>query len=235
MSDEELKGELTRLSDKTRDHSSPQLSYSDVRDDFCTVSMLMNERGVLPPRFRARCKGQKFVTGMAWSDDMKLQSNDRKIIDLHWLYSTGIRDKLEDAEFRDLLSGGDFNFENASRFVSKKWTSESRAQNILVLADGVQLQLAALSSSEVNKRWEEVSAKSVSILRKLKNAAFRKPRLTADVLHDFKLLWMAEELCSGQGLSRTGIIHGWLKGEAPLTASTISTKLKKMRRLLDVI
>lgn len=233
MSNKDLEAELTKLCDHTYNHSSPQLSYFEVRDRYCAINMLMNERRLLPPRFRSKCMGKKFVPGMEWSKESKYQSNDRKIIDLHWLHSNGITDKLDDIEFRDLLSVEKFDFLKASGFVQKNWKSETRVQKILVLANHAQLQLAILSSTEVNDRWDDLRSKSKAILRTLRNAASSKPRLTSAVVEDFKLLWLAESLCDGHGLGMTAIIHGWLKGESPLATSTLSTKLKRLHRLLS--
>jgi hypothetical protein len=47
---------------------------------------------------------------------------------------------------------------------------------------------------------------------------------------DFLLLWIADQLCSGAGQLSIAQVHGWLRGQAPLTKKTISDKLKRMRK-----
>lgn len=229
LSNEELEAEHTRLCEQTWPRHTKPVCYSQIRDSYCAASIVMNERGLRPPRFRAACKGEKWQRGMTWTDEMKAMSNDMKIIELDWLHGAGVCSPVRDYEFSELLKSKEFDFDLATRFVITKWKAETRAMRILVLADVEQWQLSKLASAEVNKRWSRVIDDAIAVERRLKSAAYRRPQLAHEV-DDFKRLWIADQMCGGVDQRLIGMVHGWQKGKPPLAASTLSGKLKSMRR-----
>jgi hypothetical protein len=156
-------------------------------------------------------------------------SNDMKVIDLHWLHCAGVRSEVKDYEFRNLFATDNFDFDLASRFVATNWKTESRVAKILVLADVEQWQVKKLASPAVDAQWKRVVDEALTVEQRLKSAACRRPRLAPEI-HDYALLWIAEAICGNAGQRLVGLVHGWQKGARPLAPSTLSSKLKTMRR-----
>jgi hypothetical protein len=227
VSNQELDAAHTKLCEKTFSRGA-QLPYPAVREQYCSLSIAMNERGLRPPRLRQACQGKSWKPGEEWTDEMKAMSNDMKIIELHWLHRSGLRSLVKDYQFRELFQSNVFDFELATEFVFAKWKAETRATRILHLSDVQQWQVSKLASAEVNKKWVRILDEASDVELHLKNAACRKPLLSNEV-DDFTRLWIADAVCAGAPQRLIGIVHGWLKGEAPLAAGTLSAKLKRMR------
>lgn len=218
------------------------MDYTAIRPYVCAINLVMNERGLKPPRFReSRKVPPKFrppssivrVPGVPnpslLTPEEALLSSDRKMIDLHWLYAQGKRDKVKDRNYRDLFDQPEFDFELAAEFLAKDWKTETRANSIFRFAEIEEWQLASLVSQSVQKQWRKIDDQALKVDRILRNHALIRPQLAADV-KDFKYLWVANEITGGAPQSLVARVFGWQKGEAPLSASTISAKLKRMKR-----
>lgn len=229
MSDQELEAAHTEICERTYSRSASPVSYMTVRGDYCAASIVMNERGLRPPRFREACQGAAWSRAVVWTEDLKAMSSDMKVIDLHWLHRAGIRSSVDDYEFSDLLARDDFDFDLAAGFVATRWKTEARVGKILALADAEQWQLKKLSSAAINALWKNVLSEARVIEQRLKSAAWRRPHLLPDI-QDHKRLWIADTICGGKNQNLIGLVHGWQKGALPLAASTLSSKLKTMRR-----
>jgi hypothetical protein len=229
MSDEELEAAHTSICKRTYSRSASPATYTAIRGDYCAASVVMNERGLRPPRFRSACKGAAWARGVIWTDELKAMSNDMKVIDLHWLHCAGVRSQVNDYEFRDLFAAVDFDTDLAARFVATNWKTESRVGRILVLADVEQWQVKKLASVSVDARWKNVLNEALVVEQRLKSAACRRARLAPEI-QDYTRLWIAEAICGNGGQRLIGMVHGWQKGARPLAPSTLSSKLKTMRR-----
>ncbi|RBA23281.1 hypothetical protein [Herminiimonas fonticola] len=217
--------------------------YTAIRSFVCAINLVMNERGLRPPRFRELRKvpfkrrpasfSTVKVPGVPnpslLTPEQELLSSDRKMIDLHWLYAQGKRDRVKDRTYRDLFDQPEFDFELAAEFLANDWTSEARVNSIFKLTDVEQWQLASLVSNSIQKQWQKIDDQALNVDRILRNHALIRPQLAADV-KDFKYLWVANEIAGGTSQSLVARVLGWQKGEPPLSASTISAKLKKMKR-----
>lgn len=233
---------LDGLVNRQAESTKSLLPYTTIRRHVCAINFVMNERGLRPPRFRESRKVPYMpkpasstirVPGMPNPSlltlEQELLSSDRKMIDLHWLYTQGKRDKVMDRTFRDLFDRPEFDFELASEFLNKDWKTEVRATSILQLAEIEQWQLASLVSSSIQKRWQKIDEQSLRVDRNLRNHALIRPQLGSDI-KDFKFLWVANEITGGTPQSLVAMVFGWQKGDPPLAASTISAKLKRMKR-----
>jgi hypothetical protein len=182
-----------------------------VRAGYCAASIVMNERGLRPTRFRSACQGAPWSPKLVWTDEQKTMSKDMTIIDLHWLHCAGVRSAVRDYEFGDLLAQDNFDFCLASGFVATNWKTESRVNKILLLSDFEQWQVRKLASSSVNAIWKKVFVDALAIEQRLKTVARRKPRLAPEI-DDHTSLWVADTICSDGNQRLIGIVHGWLKG-----------------------
>lgn len=229
MSDEQLENAHTRICERTYSRSKSPESYWGVRAEFCAASIVLNERGLRPPRFRSACHSVAWKPSMTWSEEMKTMSKDMMIIDLHHLHCFGIRSTVDDYEFKNLLTNDIFDFELAARFVSAKWKKQARVDKLLTLSDVEQWQCRKLASASFEKRWKDVVNQSAAVEQRLKSAAYRNPRLNPEI-QDYTRLWIADTICADGNQRLIGLFHGWQRGAKPLAQSTLSSKLKTMRR-----
>jgi hypothetical protein len=240
--DKQLNHILDGLVNRPSGSLGSPLNYMTIRAYVCAINTVMNERGLRPPRFREsrrvpykpkptsstpRTPGKPSPSWL--TPEQELLSSDRKMIDLHWLHVRGKREKIKDLAFRDLFDRPKFDFELASDFLAKDWKTEARATSILQLTEIEQWQLASIVSNSIQKQWKRIEEQSLKVDRILRNHAFVRPQLAADV-KDFKLLWITNEIAGGAPLSLIAKVFGWQKGEPPLSTSTISAKLKRMKR-----
>ena len=151
------------------------------------------------------------------------------IIDLHWLHSRGYRRQLHDIRFRDFLTGDDFNVEMAEQFATESWSSDVRVNKIMLLSDVEQWQMGVLRSKVVWNTLDALNKDSLVVNRKLRSAAERTSKLLFDQVDDFTQLWIADQMCSGKHHELISRVHGWMRGNTPLTKATMSAKLKRMR------
>lgn len=229
MTDDELKAAHTSICERTYSRSASPVSYMAVRGDYCASSLVMNERGLRPTRFRSACQGAAWTRGMVWNDDLKTMSKDMSVIDLHCLHSSGVRSQVNDYEFLNLLATENFDFDLAAGFVATKWKTESRVGKLLVLSDVEQWQVKKLASSSIQASWKRVINEAPAVEQRLKSAARRRPHLASEI-QDYTRLWIADAICEDGNQRLIGIVHGWQKGARPLAPSTLSAKLKTMRR-----
>lgn len=207
------------------------IPYMQIRDEVCSLNLAMNTTGLCPPAFRPSRKLQFFKASEAgkMSLEAKILACDRKMIDLHWLKERGHRDLMDDLEFRDFFILDEFDFRQAEAFVTKRWNNDSRAIKVMSLTPIDQWQLASIVSGEVRERRKKIIAQAATVERRLRDRAQRGSNLQRDDIADFKLLWIADQLCDGGPLLLIGKVHGWLRGAEPLAKTTLSPKLRRMR------
>jgi hypothetical protein len=228
LADAELHAKLDDLCHAKR--LGARETYSAIREEVCAIAIAMNMQGLRAPRFRRMRK----VTPLgAAALDEQLLSNDRKMIDLHWLHCHGERREVHDPDFRKLLATADFDFTLASEFCSRKWKTESRVVNILVLTDFEQWQLSALVASGVHKQAAHLEMAAKGVEKRLREIATARTQLRAQVV-PLTALWKASEICKGMTATDrlVGQFYSWQLGEKPLAKSTLSKKLKLLEELL---
>ncbi len=142
MADEELLDAFAALSDAARSGSS----YASLRPRWCALATVLNERQVLPPVLRAKLSVP--VKRKHETKDQTNASNDRQVLDLHWLHCTGFQPC--DPRWEKILSG-DFDFPGASEFVRTMGSGANKAKT-LGLARKDMLLLAVLCDDATRKR-----------------------------------------------------------------------------------
>lgn len=225
--DSELTQELSILVGTSSRHKT-SMPYHEIREQYCAISLLMNERGLVPPSFRLQRplprRAQK-----ANSDDT-LMMRDRQVIDMHWLYCRGKRDTVPDRTFAEMFLGDEFDIDMAAVLAEKPWRAEIKAENILNLTPHEQIQMALLRTKAVAETWRNAeNSMMTTIDRRLREQLVSTPSLKPHI-EDFKQLWLAEKITGRDGLAAIAQMHGWLSGKAPLATTTISDKLRRMRR-----
>jgi len=202
--------------------------YHQIREKYCAISVAMNERGEVPPKFRPQRPLPRRMQ-KATPDDT-LMMRDRQVIDMHWLHSRGKRDELPDRAFAPLFANEELDFDRAAILAAKSWTNEAKVGKVLNLIPHEELQLACLRTKAVADRWRYAeNSMKTTIDRRLREQLVSEPSLKTHI-EDFKLLWLADKVMEGQGLLAVAQMHGWISGKAPLSISTLSAKLKRMRR-----
>ncbi|HYD63424.1 MAG TPA: hypothetical protein VEC35_23915 [Noviherbaspirillum sp.] len=217
---------------------------------FVAANFILNERKVVAPRARpsipvprieksgdqgkgagkARLVGQPAlpIPSTARTDEDNL-ANDKKVIDLHWLWINGKRDKIEaDREFYDMFDSDTFNLELAERFAAKKWKTRKRVE-ILRLIPDEQWGLASLLSEQAYNEWVSIKERVATVEKILRTNAERDSRLPKKDIEDLKQLWVAVEITGNASQRSIAQVHGWLMRKKPLAKATMSTKLRRMR------
>lgn len=225
IDDKSLIDALRKIYDCVQHHG---IDYRDVREDYCAINRVMNERKLSGPGWRPYLapphKSKKYT------EAQKLLANDRRMFDIEWLHRLGYPNELDDPAFADLLCADELDYDLAASFVTMKWTGTQRV-NILSLSPAEQRPLGMFLSDEVRKLIKETREKSRKIRMLLKNRMIREKKLLP-FIDDYVRLWIATQLCSGELQSSIGQMYGWQKGERPPAPSTLSSKLKILNRLL---
>lgn len=136
---------------KSSTGSAKWIDYRTIRPSLCAISIALNERGAPAPRIRLMQKPPGFV-GLNETD--KLLSNDRQVIDLHWLK---LYESLEPkSPYEKLFEGAALDFGAASNFVAKVGAATTKVA-VLRLTERQQLLLATLQTKKVRDRWKAIS------------------------------------------------------------------------------
>lgn len=204
------------------------LPYHQVREDYCAISLAMNARGEVPPKFRfMRPLPRRSSTA---TPDDTLMMRDRQVIDMHWLHCMGKRDALPDKNFANLFASDGFDFDLAAVLAAKPWTAEAKAEKVLNLIPHEQLQLAGLRTKAVADAWRYAeNSVATTIDRRLREQAISTPSLRPHI-EDFKQLWLADKMKRDDGLAAIAEMYAWISGKPRLATSTLSEKLRRMRR-----
>lgn len=149
-SHDEILEALVRVSNLRNKATGQRVPYEGkVRNLFCALSLELNERTLLAPRFRQARRPAKhnFL-----SDDEKDLSSDRQVIDLHWLHCRKIVKSISKPEYSHLLQGANFDFDCANRFAAENDKGDTKVR-WLKLADEIAWELAALETKYMRDRF----------------------------------------------------------------------------------
>jgi hypothetical protein len=122
-------------------------SYLDIRDRFCAVNLVLNEKNLIAPAFRPF---RRLLNNKGLSHEDSLLGCDRQVIDLHYLFCNHHgRPKPSDNEYKSLFISDEFDYKLASSFASKNWSANHKAGKTLRLTTGLQKELAVLKEKSV--------------------------------------------------------------------------------------
>jgi hypothetical protein len=192
FSEKQLLQVLGVASDRRCDFDSFE-KFGTRREFRVTAHILLNERGVAP-EFRDAKSG---VTHNAKHfPDEAQESNDRQVIDLHWLYLKH-RDAIKPKPvIKGLFDAEQFNFDEASSFISAGGRVSTKINN-LGIPTRVQKLLLTLRDEEVYKRQKFIRAKTDKVKQILMDRIHEpSSRLPEEVLESmcaaFRCLLMAD-------------------------------------------
>ncbi len=232
---------ITELSDALHDLSfesdDPELTpYKEIRDKVCAISIELNRRGKLAPRFRPmRRPPPKIKT----ADDIAL-SRDRQFIDLHWLHCTGWNRRVhgERREFHNILEVKKFNPVKAEMFASVPAPANEKA-GWLALPDHMAFQLAAIQTDTIRERFrvanlgDTVKGKvrqlgRMQITQLLETSVAGQPQLQS-LVPRWAIIWMCAQLVGDQP-KLLQEFHALAEGlEKPLDRRDIARRLETVR------
>src|SRR3954464_879948 len=111
----------------------------------CAISLELTLRGGCCPGFRPM---RKVLGPKQLSDDEKRLSNDRQVLDLHWLWRNR---RVKGGIYHESLHAEQFSFDWAADFVSRRGSAAQKAK-ALALAETDQLLLAVIQTRAVAER-----------------------------------------------------------------------------------
>ena len=237
---------IARLEDLLDRHYDDKLrSYSAIRGEFCALSIEMNIRMLMAPRLRPQPKFPWKASDRKASDE--LVSNDRQVIDLHWLKCRGFENSKLRAPYKKLFSDALFDFDLASDFVTKTGRVSVKAEEILELTRQEQLELAVIQSDSVRREFanlmtgftdpksgKRTPARRIAISQRIKTAARKNPRIRNHV-QTYEALWLARELVESHSPTQVREWLGLITGTKPPSRKTIEGKLQTLGRILEEI
>lgn len=237
MSVAELAGKLHDLSiDMIGKEFVP---YLDIRQRVCAISIELNRRGTLAPRFR-RLRRPSSINKTA--GDLAL-SRDRQFIDLHWLHCIKCQSPIHEGrpQFLKLLTAAVFDTKIAEMFVETPAFAEEKAE-WLALPDHVALQLDAIQSDTIRERYRVATSGARSngqvktigrlqVTAMLKNSVAHQPHLQKEV-QLWANIWMCARLV-GDHAEVLRNFHALCEGlDKPLDGRDIARRLEKIRARL---
>lgn len=218
-----IKNKLNTSSDETLltilKLASDRSTYCKIFDDQydrrlvrAIIHIILNERGIAP-EFRDAKSG---VTHRANNfPDEAQESNDRQVIDLHWLYLHH-RNEISPSDWNILFFKKDeFDFDWASEFVSKaRFTNEKIKR--LGIPKKLQKLLLSLREQEILSIQKNVRSKTADVrevlINKINEPKSRLPKENLEVLcATFRCLLLADG-------SPSDAIEYWVKMPLTLTS-----------------
>ncbi len=240
MSGDELIEALRKLKYNESKEAGTKPEYADkIRDAVCAISCVLNNRQYIAPRFREMRRPPPSPPGAKpIEEDMSNLSNDRQVIDLHWLHCQGIKPSTENSGYNKLFTTTEFDFRLASELVARTGSVYTIKTSILSLTNFDIWQLSTIQPKEMNDRFNEImngrkdpSGKvtrqgQADVRLTLRNAAVNQQQLTPEVIDDFVALWICQKMV-GDSPSVIRKLFAFATGKKR-DRSTISRKLKNL-------
>jgi hypothetical protein len=216
--------------------------YLLVREEFCTLSIELNNRKLIAPAFRPS-PTIPYLKKYRNNSHLLMQK-DRIVIDCHWLHARKVKIYSSEPNWRGIFNlSKEFSFEKVSEFASHDIKNEYRATAIMKLTPHQQNQMRALRSVETQKRFQDLYESLRDGKRRL------QPRLElielainqwceADVRivphrPQYAALAMAIELTGDSSPTLLGELMGLILGTPPLAESTVRQKIINLRKAID--
>lgn len=242
-SSEELLSELEMLVGSVRNGAE----YSTVRQRYCSLSIALNEKGVLAPAFRPYPAIPSLASSRTPVHMTLLR--DRIVIDCHWLHFRHelVKVTREEAQWIGLLAlDRPFDWVRVSAFAATGINAIHRADSLLYLSIRQQCQMLALKGADVAERAARLfrgnrlsKSRTPPAIVRIRQAINRWCEKDKRVLrYEEKYLAYATSLYL-LGVDRTILetaeLAGFILGEAPLSESGArSTIAKLLRRLPEL-
>jgi hypothetical protein len=221
---------LGKLSYTSRNEAGEPAPYFEVRDELCAISLLLNERGDYAPKVRyMRVPPSVRKLSTKYTADEQALSNDRQIIDLHWLYLKQVP-VMDVPGYEGMLNTGlEFDWLRTSLFVARVGSTEKKAM-LLGLTEFDQLQLAAIQTKAVSDRWRTIREGQRSKMGMIRTAASAaNARLDAQAIARLPEIYLALRVARGSS-GMAADAYRWIAGQT-ISKKEMSRRLLWMRRL----
>lgn len=215
------------------------LGYDSVRNEICAISIEMNLRHVLAPRFRSTVPLDRKASTTA----AKNMALDRQVIDLHWYANSTARSAAAIDDYPSVLNSEPFDYEVASKFALEKWGAPAKSLK-LHLSESLQWEGAVIQSEAIRKRWLVIHRGDVrgSLIReygmpqiknKLQNAFTRSANPSnSHAVPGMVNVWAAQKIV-GDSPSRISKMVAMMTGEPARDERAVARTLKSIGGLLS--
>lgn len=168
--------------------------YSVIRPLVCATSLVLNGRRHCPPRFRQLRSLRKAPRGTVRDAEESMLSNDRQVIDVHWLWST--KQGRPTAKWRDLLKAERFNFLRTSEFVAVVGKRENKVKE-LKLTEWEMFQLTTIQTEAVRNTCRHVMVRADDVERNLEEWVEDRQSRIRQTVDELKAQFIAVSLAHG--------------------------------------
>lgn len=211
---------LEKLSNGICIHDGQRKPYDTIRPFVCAISLILNSRHHCPPRFRPLRTLKKAPKGTSRSAEESTLSNDRQVIDLHWLWST--KQGKPKKRWQDILSSNNFDFRRASEFVATVGKFQNKVEELRLRA-WEMFQLAAIQTESVRNACRHVLARAEDVERDLDEWVADRTARIKDTVADLKAQFTAVSFAQGDH-------HGAAHLYTLMTQKAITPKTMQRRR-----
>lgn len=226
------------LGDLSYERSNGKLRpYGEVREKICAISIELNRRGKLAPRFRDVRRPPRTPRTI---DDVNL-SRDRQVFDIHWLYASGQREHAKRGQHKfhqNVHFKKEFTIDFAEAFAQTPISTHEKA-TWLCLPDHIAFQLAAIQTNAIREKYRVVttgdnrgSLSLDTVIRCLENSVANQPHMASHV-HTWTTIWLSARLV-GEKAEVLRTFHAYTEGrESPLDRRDIIRRLETINLRLE--
>lgn len=203
-----------------------------LRRKYCVLSIELNNRGKFAPRFRITPRANKINN---LTDLEKLLSKDRQVVDLHWLHCNGLRKKVMQHGYENLLMEPEFDFKLASRFAAEEKKLSTKS-GWLKLTDDWIWQLSAIQPETIRRKYHVIQYGDrdkqighADIILALENSVLSEPHRRPNV-PDWGMIWQCDRMIGSDSPKQLAKLHALATGrDKPLDPSDIKRRLKNIK------
>ena len=172
-------------------------SYSEIRNEICAINMALNERQEIAPQYRSMCKPPR-LSDKKYSSSDSTMSNDRQIIDIHWLWSSAEKHShIEPPEYKGILSNTEFDYQLAEKFVTHVGVTDLKAK-LLGLTELEELTLFSLQRKTTRDRMSTINKAYPDGVIKIRSAALSpRSKISAHKLEETYIVYKALKIARG--------------------------------------
>ena len=223
----ELLAILKRLSFDHEKVTGEVVPYSKIRTFVIAISLLLNEQQRCPPRLREIRTSPYRNKGVKWGEEESALSNDRQVIDIHWLRlaNPAIRPL---GRWHEIMTCDGVDYVKASEFVRTVGKPSDKIRE-LGIHDYEIVQLAVIQTPAIKDHWRDIRRRADEGVGRFRGwIEDQRGRTTAtveDLQTDFKILGML-----GKEFSKAARLATLVKGTS-VPAKVMQRRYELFRRL----
>lgn len=192
----DLRERLRKISFDELTSSGAPKCYGAIRDKVLAINIALNLQGVIAPAHRQMRRPPRITKKAVYSKDEETLSNDRQVIDLHWIWVH----KLPVSPvvgYTHLFEDANFNWDLAAQF-ARMAGRVSRKTKLLSLTEFHELQLCVLKSQNTVNRLQTIKKRIDKTMVDIKTGLCKpNSRAKPDVISQSDNLYLAMLLARG--------------------------------------